>query len=163
MAEVATKSTGTVIGALVLGIALGGGAGVALDPVKAEALEDISVAEMVAAKRDSTAKVFEKADAVREAGRVRVYDIKPAEYDKDGVEIAKAETLSVKDVDVPRAVVRPEQTVWTPEMGEGQVGRLVWFVDDKAVVEWVSPVSEAPTAGNKISACIQVRIIEQPR
>ena len=152
MAET-TKTTGTVIGALVLGIALGGGAGVALDPVKAEALEDITVAEMVAAKRDSTAAVFEKADAVREAARVEV----------DIIDEKTGEKTGTQTVDVPRAVVRPEQTVWTPEMGEGQTGRLVWFVDDKAVVEWVSPVSEAPTAGNKISACIQVKIVEQPR
>ena len=148
---------GAVAGALVIG-ALGGAQ---LDPGKAEQLESITVAEMVAAKLDSTAQRIEAADKVREAGRETVYDIKPAEIAEDGKILAPAETLSVKEVDIPRAIVRPENTIRVPEIPTGEVFRVVAFVGEKAVAEWAAPVTEAPDAAKITRASVQVVVYDQ--
>jgi len=154
------KSLGS---ALLVGLALGGVGGVALDPAKSEALADITVAEMVASKLDSTAQRIEASDKVREAGRETVYDIKPAEVAEDGKILAPAETLSVKEVDIPRAIVRPENTIRVPEIPTGEVFRVVAFVGEKAVAEWAAPITEAPDAAKITRGIVQVTIIDQVR
>jgi hypothetical protein len=151
------------VGALLVGLALGGVGGVALDPAKEAALADISVAEMVAAKLDSTAQRIEASDKVREAGRETVYDIKPAEIAEDGKIIAPAETLSVKEVDIPRAIIRPENTIRVPEIPTGETFRVVAFVGEKAVAEWAAPITEAPDAAKITRASVQITIIDQVR
>ena len=150
-------------GALLVGLALGAGGGIALDPGKAEQLESITVAEMVASKLDSTAQRIEASDVVREAGRETVYDIKPAEVAEDGKILAPAETLSVKEVDIPRAIVRPENTIRIPEIPTGETFRVAAFVGEKCVAEWAAPVSEAPDAAKITRASVQVTIIDQVR
>jgi len=149
------------VGALLVGLALGGVGGVALDPGKAEALQDITVAEMVASKVDSTTQRIVTEDVVREAGRETVYDVKAAVIAEDGKIIAPAETLSVKEVDIPRAVVRPTWTVRIPEIPTGEVFRVVAFVGEKAVAEWAAPVTEAPDAAKITRASVQVVVYDQ--
>lgn len=151
------------VGALLVGLALGGVGGVALDPAKEATLQDITVAEMVASKLDSTAQRIEATDKVREAGRETVYDIRPAEVAEDGKVLAPAETLSVKDVDLPRVVIRPENTIRVPEIPTGETFRVVAFVGEKAVAEWAAPVSEAPDAAKITRASVQVTIYDQVR
>ena len=151
------------VGALLVGLALGGVGGVALDPGKAEALADITVAEMVASKLDSTAQRIEASDMVREAGRETVYDIKPAEIAEDGKILAPAETLSVKEVDIPRVVVRPENTIRIPEIPTGETFRVLAFVGERAVAEWAAPITEAPDAEKITRGIVQVTIIDQVR
>lgn len=146
------KTLGGVVGGVVLGIALGGGGGALLAPDKAEVMQEITVAEMVAAKKDSTTKVFEKADAVREAARVEVPIIDE-----------KGEQTGTQTVEVPRAVVRPEQTIRVDEIPVGSVLRVVAFVDDKAVSEWVAPITEAPDAEKVTRASVQVTVYDQVR
>ena len=154
------KSLGS---ALLVGLALGGVGGVALDPEKEAALQDITVAEMVAAKLDSTAQRIEAADKVREAGRETVYDIKPAEVAEDGKIITPAETLSVKEVDIPRAVVRPTWTVRIPEISTGSTLRVVAFVDERAVSEWAAPVTVAAGVEKITRASVEINIYDQVR
>ena len=151
------------VGALLVGLALGGVGSVALDPGKAEALADITVAEMVASKIDSTTQRIKAEDKVREAGRETVYDIKPAEIAEDGKIITPAETLSVKEVDIPRAIVRPENTIRIPEIPTGETFRVVAFVGEKAVAEWAAPITEAPDAAKITRGIVQVTIIDQVR
>ena len=151
------------VGALLVGLALGGVGGVALDPAKSEALADITVAEMVASKLDSTAQRIEASDVVREAGRETVYDVKPAEVAEDGKILAPAETLSVKEVDIPRAIVRPENTIRIPEIPTGETFRVVAFVGERAVAEWAAPITEAPDAEKITRGIVQVTIIDQVR
>jgi len=153
------KMVGAVAGALVIG-ALGGAT---LDPGKAEQLQSISVAEMVASKIDSTTQRIEAEDKVREAGRETIYDIKPAEIAEDGKILAPAETLSVKEVDIPRAIVRPENTIRIPEIPTGETFRVVAFVGEKAVAEWAAPITEAPDAAKITRGIVQVTIIDQVR
>ena len=151
------------VGALLVGLALGGVGGVALDPVKEAALADITVAEMVASKIDSTAQRIEAADKVREAGRETVYDVKPAEVAEDGKIITPAETLSVKEVDIPRAVVRPTWTVRIPEIPTGSTLRVVAFVDERAVSEWAAPVTVAAGVEKITRASVEINIYDQVR
>jgi len=151
------------VGALLVGLALGGVGGVALDPGKAEALQDITVAEMVASKVDSTTQRIVTEDVVREAGRETIYDIKPAEIAEDGKILAPAETLSVKEVDIPRAIVRPENTIRIPEIPTGETFRVVAFVGERAVAEWAAPITEAPDAEKITRGIVQVTIIDQVR
>ena len=151
------------VGALLVGLALGGVGGVALDPAKSEALADITVAEMVAAKLDSTAQRIEASDVVREAGRETVYDVKAAVIAEDGKIIAPAETLSVKEVDIPRAVVRPTWTVRIPEIPTGSTLRVVAFVDERAVSEWAAPVTVAAGVEKITRASVEINIYDQVR
>jgi len=155
--------TKTLVGAVGAALVIGALGGAQLDPGKAEQLESITVAEMVAAKLDSTAQRIEAADKVREAGRETVYDIKPAEVAEDGKILAPAETLSVKEVDIPRAIVRPENTIRVPEIPTGEVFRVVAFVGEKAVAEWAAPITEAPDAAKITRGIVQVTIIDQVR
>lgn len=148
-------------GALLVGLAIGGGTGVALDPIKSEKMQDISVAEMVASKLDSTAQRIEAADVVREAATVDVYDVKPAVRDTAGRVVTPAETLSVTKQDLPRVVVRPENTIRVPEIPTGETFRVVAFVGEKAVVEWAAPVTEAPDESKITRASVQVTIYDQ--
>ena len=151
------------VGALLVGLALGGVGGMALDPAKEATLADVSVAEMVASKVDSTTQRIEATDRVREAGRETVYEIKPAEIAEDGKVITPAETLSVKEVDIPRAIIRPENTIRVPEIPTGEVFRVVTFVGEKAVAEWASEITEAPDAAKITRASVQITIIDQVR
>ena len=151
------------VGALLVGLALGGVGGVALDPGKAEALQDITVAEMVASKVDSTTQRIVTEDVVREAGRETIYDIKPAEIAEDGKILAPAETLSVKEVDIPRAVVRPTWTVRIPEIPTGSTLRVVAFVDERAVSEWAAPVTVAAGVEKITRASVEINIYDQVR
>jgi len=153
------KMVGAVAGALVIG-ALGGAT---LDPGKAEQLQSISVAEMVASKLDSTAQRIKATDKVREAGRETVVDIKPAVIAEDGKVIAPAETLSVKEVDIPRAIVRPENTIRVSEIPTGEVFRVAAFVGEKCVAEWAAPVTEAPDESKITRASVQVVVYDQIR
>jgi len=155
--------TKTLVGAVGAALVIGALGGAQLDPGKAEQLESITVAEMVASKIDSTAQRIEAADKVREAGRETVYDIKPAEVAEDGKILAPAETLSVKEVDIPRAIVRPENTIRVPEIPTGEVFRVVAFVGEKAVAEWAAPITEAPDAAKITRGIVQVTIIDQVR
>ena len=155
--------TKTLVGAVGAALVIGALGGAQLDPGKAEQLESITVAEMVASKIDSTAQRIEVADKVREAGRETVYDIKPAEVAEDGKILAPAETLSVKEVDIPRAIVRPENTIRVPEIPTGEVFRVVAFVGEKAVAEWAAPITEAPDAAKITRGIVQVTIIDQVR
>jgi len=151
------------VGALLVGLALGGVGGVALDPGKAEALQDITVAEMVASKIDSTAQRIEAADKVREAGRETIYDIKPAEIAEDGKIITPAETLSVKEVDIPRAIIRPEFT-FRLDVPEGtQRVRAVIFADEKGIGEWATEITEQPDASKILRIECPVRLFDQIR
>lgn len=153
------KTVGAVAGALIIG-ALGGAQ---LDPGKAEALQDITVEEMVASKLDSTAQRIEAADRVREAGRETVYDIRPAEIAEDGKILAPAETLSVKEVDVPRAVIRPEFT-FRLDIPEGtQRVRAVIFADEKGIGEWATEITEQPDASKVLRIECPVRLFDQVR
>jgi len=149
------------VGALLVGLALGGVGGVALDPGKAEALANITVAEMVASKIDSTTQRIKAEDKVREAGRETVVDIKPAVIAEDGKVIAPAETLSVKEVDIPRAIVRPENTIRVSEIPTGEVFRVAAFVGEKCVAEWAAPVTEAPDETKVTRASVQITIYDQ--
>jgi len=155
--------TKTLVGAVGAALVIGALGGAQLDPGKAEQLESITVAEMVAAKLDSTAQRIEAADVVREAGRETVYDVKPAEVAEDGKILAPAETLSVKEVDIPRAIVRPENTIRIPEIPTGETFRVVAFVGEKAVAEWAAPITEAPDAAKITRGIVQVTIIDQVR
>jgi len=155
--------TKTLVGAVGAALVIGALGGAQLDPGKAEQLESITVAEMVASKVDSTTQRIEAADKVREAGRETVYDIKPAEVAEDGKILAPAETLSVKEVDIPRAIVRPENTIRVPEIPTGEVFRVVAFVGEKAVAEWAAPITEAPDAAKITRGIVQVTIIDQVR
>jgi len=155
--------TKTLVGAVGAALVIGALGGATLDPGKAEQLQSISVAEMVASKLDSTAQRIEASDVVREAGRETVYDIKPAEVAEDGKILAPAETLSVKEVDIPRAIVRPENTIRIPEIPTGETFRVVAFVGEKAVAEWAAPITEAPDAAKITRASVQVTIIDQVR
>jgi hypothetical protein len=151
------------VGALLVGLALGGVGGVALDPAKEAALADITVAEMVAAKLDSTAQRIEAADKVREAGRETVYDIKSAEIAEDGKILAPAETLSVKEVDIPRAIIRPEFT-FRLDVPEGtQRVRAVIFADEKGIGEWATEITEQPDASKILRIECPVRLFDQIR
>jgi len=155
--------TKTLVGAVGAALVIGALGGAQLDPGKAEQLESITVAEMVAAKLDSTAQRIEAADVVREAGRETIYDIKPAEIAEDGKILAPAETLSVKEVDIPRAIVRPENTIRIPEIPTGETFRVVAFVGERAVAEWAAPITEAPDAEKITRGIVQVTIIDQVR
>ena len=151
------------VGALLVGLALGGVGGVALDPVKEAALADITVAEMVASKLDSTAQRIEASDKVREAGRETVYDVKPAEIAEDGKIITPAETLSVKEVDIPRAIIRPEFT-FRLDVPEGtQRVRAVIFADEKGIGEWATEITEQPDASKILRIECPVRLFDQIR
>jgi len=155
--------TKTLVGAVGAALVIGALGGATLDPGKAEQLQSISVAEMVASKIDSTTQRIEATDKVREAGRETVYDIKPAEVAEDGKILAPAETLSVKEVDIPRAIVRPENTIRIPEIPTGETFRVVAFVGEKAVAEWAAPITEAPDAAKITRGIVQVTIIDQVR
>lgn len=155
--------TKTLVGAVGAALVIGALGGAQLDPGKAEQLESITVAEMVAAKLDSTAQRIEAADVVREAGRETVYDVKPAEVAEDGKIITPAETLSVKEVDIPRAVVRPTWTVRIPEIPTGSTLRVVAFVDERAVSEWAAPVTVAAGVEKITRASVEINIYDQVR
>ena len=155
--------TKTLVGAVGAALVIGALGGAQLDPGKAEQLESITVAEMVAAKLDSTAQRIEATDKVREAGRETVYDIKPAEIAEDGKIITPAETLSIKEVDIPRAIIRPENTLRVPEIPTGETFRVVAFIGEKAVAEWAAPITEAPDAAKITRGIVQVTIIDQVR
>jgi len=121
-------------GALLVGLAIGGGTGVALDPIKSEKMQDISVAEMVASKLDSTAQRIEAADVVREAGR-----------------------------NGPRVVIRPEAVIRVLDVPTGSRVRNVTFIDEKIVAEWTSDVTEAPDSGKVTRFKIEANLYDQVR
>ena len=155
--------TKTLVGAVGAALVIGALGGAQLDPGKAEQLESITVAEMVAAKLDSTAQRIEAADVVREAGRETVYDIKPAEIAEDGKIITPAETLSVKEVDIPRAIIRPEFT-FRLDVPEGtQRVRAVIFADEKGIGEWATEITEQPDASKILRIECPVRLFDQIR
>jgi len=152
-----------LVGAVGAALVIGALGGAQLDPGKAEQLESITVAEMVAAKLDSTAQRVEASDKVREAGRETIYDIKPAEVAEDGKIITPAETLSVKEVDIPRAIIRPEFT-FRLDVPEGtQRVRAVIFADEKGIGEWATEITEQPDASKILRIECPVRLFDQIR
>ena len=152
-----------LVGAVGAALVIGALGGAQLDPGKAEQLESITVAEMVASKLDSTAQRIEAEDKVREAGRETIYDIKPAEVAEDGKIITPAETLSVKEVDIPRAIIRPEFT-FRLDVPEGtQRVRAVIFADEKGIGEWATEITEQPDASKILRIECPVRLFDQIR
>ena len=154
--------SGTVgaIGGAILGLSLGA---TMLTPDKTEALSDITVNEIVASKSDPTTQILARADMVRDGGRETVYDIKPAVVDEDGKIVTPAETLSVKEVEIPRTVVRPEGTMRFAGIARGDTVRVVAFVGEKMVGQWVAAIDEPADVSKDTRLSVQATLYDQVR
>ena len=120
------------VGALIVGLALGGVGGVALDPAKKAALADISVAEMVASKIDSTTqRIIVTASAQSSDSSVVRY------YDAAGTCTSERTTYAA------HTAIRAEEAIRVPAIPVGSTFRLVSFIDEKAVSEWLTQNSDS--------------------
>ena len=157
MADIKTGGVGFFAGAA-LGLAIGA---TALSTDKTEALSDITVNEAIASKSDSTTQILARADMVRDGGRETVYDIKPAVVDEDGKIVTPAETLSVKEVEIPRTVVRPEGTMRFAGIARGDTVRVVAFVGEKTVGQWVAVIEEPADLSKDTRLSVQATLYDQ--
>ena len=157
MSDIKTGGVGFFAGAA-LGLAIGA---TALSTDKTEALADITVNEVIASKSDSTTQILERVDRVRDGGRETVYDIKPAVVAEDGKIISPAETLSVKEVEIPRVVVRPEGTMRFAGIARGDTVRVVAFVGEKTVGQWVAAIDEPADISNDTRLSVQATLYDQ--
>ena len=120
------------VGALLVGLALGGVGGVALDPGKAKQLESITVAEMVASKVDSTTQriVVTASAQSPDSSVVRYYD-------------ASGTCTSERTTYAAHTAIRAEEAIRVPVIPAGSTFRVVSFIDEKAVSEWLTQNSDS--------------------
>lgn len=135
------------IGGVVLGLSLGVGV---LAPDKADILSDITVSEALSSKADTVTMYVETKDEVREAQTVDVISI-----DEDG------DTIITGKQDLPRVVVRPENTMRILDIPAGDTVRVAVFCGEKNVAQWATVISEPPDPGKVTRASIQIVLYDQ--
>jgi hypothetical protein len=143
-----TKTGGKVVAGAVLGVALGL---TQVDQAKINAVQDATVIEIVASKKNEKTKEHIKSDVVEEA-----YVLTVEETDSTGVK-----TGVVTSYNMPRQVIRPEQTVKVDSIGVGDTIRVVTFVNSVVTDEWVSVVTQQPDDKKVTKADIQIKLFDQ--
>ena len=134
------------IGGVVLGLSLGAGV---LAPDKTDILRDLTVSEALSSKADSTTLYIEAKDEVRQAHTEDVTTI-----DDNGDSI-------VTQVDFPRVVIRPENTLRIPDLALEDTIRVAVFAGEKNSAQWATVISESPDKFKVTRASVQIIIYDQ--
>ena len=132
MSDIKTGGVGFFAGAA-LGLAIGA---TALSTDKTEALADITVNEVIASKSDSATQVLVRKDMVRE------------------------ETIE-NDLVLPRVIVRPEGTMRFAGIARGDTVRVVAFVGEKTVGQWVAVIEEPADLSKDTRLSVQATLYDQ--